>query len=356
MKPKILVIGGSGFVGKEVVGVLREGGHAVRATCGVSEAARDVQAGENVEWVGLDLENSESISAALQGCVAVIHAAGYEPAERDTVDAAKQRGLRQLRGVMDACLDQGVVRIVYVSSTATINGGDLDRVYDETDFYTPGQSEDPYFEVKYSMEAELYRYFDKGLEIVVALPSLILGPGCFESSARQILKDILTTSVAGSVEKGQIERLNVVDVRDVGSALVAALERGRAGRRYVLGGINTDVGRLGELFNEVLGATSRTVENLFGHDSSGRFIDEMVDKMSVLGTKQVVDQVAGYLPEPLKETLGVWKAGVRGSNLQSMQSRWYGVHVNSQRARGELGHRPRLLSQTIEASVERSGN
>src|SRR5690554_5777804 len=162
MKPKILVLGGSGFVGKEVVRTLCKGGHAVRATYENSQR-EEVIGLLDAEWVEVDLGNSESIRSALQGCVAVIHAAGYEPESAAvSVSDARRRGVGELRRVLDECLAQKVVRIVYVSSISTMNNGEPDRVYDEADFYTPGQFSGAYYEAKYSMEAELYRYFDKG--------------------------------------------------------------------------------------------------------------------------------------------------------------------------------------------------
>ncbi len=350
MKPKILVLGGSGFVGKEVVRALCAGGHAVRATYSVSAPDRPVEFAD-VDWIAVDLENSESIKAALEGCVAVIHAAGYEPKQSVTVAEARRGGVGELRRVFDECLAQGVLRIVYVSSVSTMNHGELERVYDETDFYTPGQFSEAYFETKYSMEAELYRYFDKGLEIVVALPSLILGPGCINSPTRLILKKELQFSsrALDTDDDAENQRVNVVDVRDVASALVAAMERGRAGRRYVLGGINTDLHRVRELFHDALIEKNSTLEEFFSERASAHFVADLVDKVRSSRAKPIAEKLATYIPEQITESFG--NIVGLGEDLQADKPRWYGVHVNSQRARGELGHRPRLLAQTISSSI-----
>lgn len=357
MKPKILVLGGSGYVGKEVVRELCRGGHAVRATYNVSAPGR-VGKLADVEWVEVDLENSESIRSALQGCVAVIHAAGYEPKPAVTIAKARQHGVGELRRVLDACLELGVLRIVYVSSISTMNNGDLNRVYDETNFYTPGQFSDAYFEAKYSMEAELYRYFDKGLEIVVALPSLVLGPESVDSPARSILKRILKDSnhnnTSSEEDAAKNQRLNIVDVRDVAAAVVAAMERGRAGRRYALGGINTDAYRVRELFGQILDENSRTVDEFLGERAHAHFMAELADKVTGLCSEQIVQKLVTYVPGQLAASLGEGTGADCGTNLKTDKPRWYGVHVNSQRARGELGHRPRMLAQTIASSTMQS--
>lgn len=348
MKPKILVLGGSGFVGGEVVRVLRDRGHAVRATRRAGEKIEkweenEEESGEEVEWVEVDLERAESIEGALQGCVAVIHAAGYEPGVGVTMREGLQRGLRELRSVLDGCLTQGVRRIVYVSSAATMNSGQVGGVYDETDFYTPGQSGDVYFEVKYRMEAELYQYFDRGLEILVALPSLVLGPGSMEAPSGQVVRRILEADVHPELAA---EPLNVVDVRDVATALVAAMESGRAGRRYALGGVNTDVGSLRGAFVQVMDANDEGGSGSVQGKPSERLIDRLRAQAVERLKHPVVEQVAEFLPEKLVRKAGRGEEGEVDTGLQR-----YSGHIQSQRARGELGHRPRLLAQTIAASV-----
>src|SRR5699024_53764 len=89
-------------------------------------------------------------------------------------------------------------------------------------------------EAKWAMEAETYRYMLRGCGAVIVIPGWVIGPG----GAEAILEPLITRLARGRLA-GRTERtLNLVDARDLAETLVKALEGGRAGRRYVVGGQN----------------------------------------------------------------------------------------------------------------------
>lgn len=271
-KPTILVTGATGFVGQHVVRGLQTRGYKVRAmrrpehAIGLGEPA-------GVEWVDATFEEPATIRAALDGCPGVIHCAGFDP--RDGLDllGARGRGVGQTRHLFDACLAQNTARVVYLSSPVTLGIGDISRLtredktgalrpdpqrqtqetrgLNETDFYVPGTLQNAYFEAKWAMEAEVYRYMLRGLAAVIAIPGLVFGPGDRNSTTGEILLKIARGRMPALVG----ESLNMVDVRDVADSAVSALERGRPGRRYILGGTNLRVNAFGDAIGELAGVS-----------------------------------------------------------------------------------------------------
>lgn len=248
---KILVVGATGFVGGHIARALDRQGYAVRAIRRETSETWHLE-GVDLEWVYADLDEPETLDEAVAGCAGVIHAAGYYPGDALDVDAARRRGVSQLRHLFDACLAHRVARVVYISSPATLGiGADADAVLDEHDFYVPGTVDNAYFEVKQAMEAEVYRYVRRGLPVVITIPSAIFGPGDLKPTTGRLLLAVARGRLPATIGRW----VNVVDVRDVASSIIAALERGRPGRRYILGGANMSVDELVEGICEKVSAT-----------------------------------------------------------------------------------------------------
>ncbi|MFU8807400.1 MAG: NAD-dependent dehydratase, partial [Bradymonadaceae bacterium] len=191
---------------------------------------------------------------------------------------------------------------------------------DETSFYVPAEVDNAYFESKYAMEAEIYRYLIRGLPVTIAIPGLVFGPGDIKPNTGAFVLRILKGRMPALV--GDV--LNVVDVRDVGASVAAALERGRPGRRYILGGTNVEV-------------------------------VELVQKIAVLGGAQAPSrriEPALVLPVARWFERGARRLGVDGPRLSVDLARMhYARPLNSARSQAELGHTSRPLDQSLEASV-----
>ncbi|MBA2661209.1 MAG: NAD-dependent epimerase/dehydratase family protein [Bradymonadaceae bacterium] len=319
MKPKILVLGGTGFVGAETIRRLLERGYGVRATRRATSPMWHVES-LDVEWVELDLDQSDSLVGAFKGCAGVIHAAGFHPTDGLAIAQARSTGVRQMRHVLDACAGQGVRRVVFVSSAVTLGSAQQNDLRDETDFYAPGEVDDALFEAKYSIESELYRYISQDFEIVIALPSQIYGPGDVKPGSGQFIVRL----VRGHVPLLVGERINVVDVRDVASSLVAALERGRSGRRYILGGVNTDAETFANMVCEQAAVAAPKIR-----------LPNAVVRGGARGLEMLGQHLGGRLP----------------ARLVDIDVAIHGGHLDCARAEGELGHSSRALSATIEDSL-----
>ena len=234
---RVLVLGGTGFIGGSLVRSLVAAGHGVRILrrqSGPSVALEGLNPSDIEERIG-DVRSREAVGAALADCDALVHVAGYYPTSGFDLPGALRKGVASVRPAFEAAREHGISRVLYVSSLSTIGRpSESGRLADERDFYHPGASGHPYPEAKFAMEAEAYRFIARGLPIVIACPTAVFGPG-----------DVKPTSGAATIAvvRGRVPiyitgQTNVVDVRDVADGLVAALEKGRVGEKYLLGGWN----------------------------------------------------------------------------------------------------------------------
>lgn len=319
-KPKILVLGATGFLGAHVARRLRARGYPVRATRRASSQTWHVDDVE-LDWVEADLDEPETIDAALDGCLGVIHCAGFYPRDGLDVDAARRRGVRQLRHVVDGCIARRIPRLVYISSPATLGvAGAPQAALDETALYVPGSVANAYFESKWAMEAELYRYVRRGFPAIIAIPGALFGPGDVKPSTGEFLVRLARGQVPAVIG----DRLAAVDVRDVADTLVNALERGRPGRRYILAGTNTSVDDFVELVGELAGVDTPRFH----------LPAEPVRRLARLA-ERVGRRVGLDVP-----------AMVVGTDLAALSR-----PLDDQRARAELAHESRPLRATLEDAL-----
>jgi dihydroflavonol-4-reductase len=234
----ILVLGATGFIGGHVARALAERGYTVRALrrSGSSTLALE---GVPVEFVYGDLRDRSALRAAMRGAEALFHVAGYYPHSSLAPRRALRRAVAEMRQVLECARAADIQKVIYTSSLSTIGpAGSGRELADESDYYLPGSVADPYFEAKWAMESELYRAAVAGQQVVALCPTVVFGPGDVKPTSGTILL-VLARGLLPAYVEG---RTNIVDVRDVAHAHMAALERGRPGERYILGGQNTTIG------------------------------------------------------------------------------------------------------------------
>ncbi len=248
---KVLVTGATGFVGSAVVRRLLARGHPVRALVRPSSDLRNLE-GLEVELARGDLLDGASLRSALRGCRALFHvAADYRlwAPDPNVLYAANVEGTRKL---MEAALEQGVERIVYTSSVATLG---LNRDGAPADETTPVSLDDMighYKRSKYLAE-EVVRELvaARGLPAVIVNPSTPVGPRDIKPTPTgRMVRDAALGRMPAYVDTG----LNIVHVDDVAEGHCLALERGATGQRYILGGENLS---LREILAIIAGLTGR---------------------------------------------------------------------------------------------------
>jgi len=229
---RVLVTGGTGFLGSHICARLVEDGYEVTVLRRpMSNPVR--LTGRGVRYVLGDVTDAESVNLAVRGQQIVIHAAalvGYAPVQAHGV--VNEGGTQN---VVAACLGLEIKRLVHISSVAAIGiPEDWRQPADETFAFNLEGSALGYHISKRRAEQVVFRAAADGLDAVIVNPSSIKGPHgrCFRGG--ELPDGVRRRSVVPYFSGGT----NFVHVDDVVDGVVAALHRGRAGQRYILGGEN----------------------------------------------------------------------------------------------------------------------
>ena len=252
----ILITGGSGFVGTAVMRQLTQAGHAVRALIRPTSAHTNL-AGLPVEIVQGDLRDTDSLARAMVGIRYVFHvAADYRLWARRPQDIV-QTNVEGTRALMEAALRAGVERVVYTSSVATLALPADGRLADESMPLPDGHGIGMYKRSKVAAERLVEAMIAQdGLPAVIVNPSTPIGPRDVRPTPTG---RIIVEAAAGRMPAYVDTGLNLVHVDDVAAGHIQALEKGRIGERYILGG--QDV-LLGDMLHEIAGQTGRSPPKL----------------------------------------------------------------------------------------------
>lgn len=229
---RALVIGASGFLGLNVVDALLADGHAVRATVRKRTVTLLLRQ-RGVELVPGSLEDPASLERAMAGCDAVFLVAGHYPKYSIDREASIAHGVAGVRNACDAALAAGVPRFVYTSSVGSLAAA-RGRAATEDDVPETIPTDSTYRAVKWAMEREVERAAARGLPAVTLLPGGCVGPWDLRVGTGALLVGAARAQLPWWVDG----TVNLVDVRDVARAHIAAAQR-VTGHRYILGG--TDV-------------------------------------------------------------------------------------------------------------------
>ena len=193
--------------------------------------------GLDVKQVVGDLRSRDSVRNAVSGCRAVFHVAAlYRFWARDP-DAFYAINVEGTRNVLGAASEAGVERLVYTSTVGTLGLEQVSgsRSADERSFPDVRHLYGSYKRSKYVAEHEVLRAIAEGLPASLVLPTFPLGPGDrAPTPTGKLVLDFLNGRMPGYVDTV----LNVAHVDDVAAGHVLALEQGRTGRSYILGGEN----------------------------------------------------------------------------------------------------------------------
>jgi dihydroflavonol-4-reductase len=320
---RVLVTGATGFIGSALTRNLLDRELEVIALVEPGADTGNLE-GLDVKQVVGDLRQQTEVQQAISGCRAAFHVAAlYRFWAKDPADFYSIN-VGGTRNVLAAAAEAGVERLVYTSTVGTLG---LEHVSgsvsaDERAFPEIHHLYGSYKRSKYVAEHEVLRAAAEGLPVSLALPTFPLGPGDrAPTPTGKLVLDFLNGRVPGYVDTV----LNVVHVDDVAHGHVLALERGRSGRSYILGGENLALERVLAELASLSGLPRARIK---------------VPRALSLAVAEVSELIEGRL---LRRHPSVPLEAARMSTST--------MAFDSTRARSELGYSPRPAVEALEASA-----
>ena len=243
----ILVTGGTGLLGTYLLYELTSKGEKVRALLRPGTRRDDIQKIFScfedsssryplIEWVEGDVLDFYSLHTALQGIEQVYHCAAlvsFDPRDNKSMLRTNVEGTANL---VNACLQQGVKKMVHVSSIASLGRPEQEGIIDENSRWKTSKKNSGYAISKYGGEREVWRGIEEGLDAVIVNPSVILGAGCLPKATNPLFLGI------EKMLPFYNEGINgYVDVRDVSHSMILLMESSISGERFVLSSENLSV-------------------------------------------------------------------------------------------------------------------
>ncbi|HVW30216.1 MAG TPA: NAD-dependent epimerase/dehydratase family protein [Polyangiaceae bacterium] len=310
--------GATGFLGSHLVERLVAEGHEV---VGVARGGGSVA---GVPVVALDVLDAAAVARTAESVDGAFLATGKVSRDANDAEEMHRANVLGTRSALEGLRRAGVPRVVYASTSGTIAISTEPDILDETaDAPLEHLARWPYYRSKFYAELDaLETNGEGGLDVVVVNPSLLLGPGDLRGSSTSDIRRFLDGEVLAAPRGG----IAVVDVRDVAVAMIAALERGRSGERYLLNAANLTVPAFLDRLERISGVSAPAAK-------LPRSRGVAVEATRLFG--KMVKAVGGELPMSVE-------------SVEMAQYYWY---CDSGKAMRELGFAPRDLTETLRDTI-----
>jgi dihydroflavonol-4-reductase len=249
---KVFLTGATGFVGAHVAKHLASQGAQLRLLVRPTSNMANLD-GLQAETIVGDLRQPETLRSSIRGCDALMHvAADYRLWVRDPQDmyAANVEGTRSLLRI---AREEQVARVVYTSSVATMGFKSDGTIVDETTPVSLADMVGHYKRSKFMAEQVAIEAARAGQQVIILNPTTPIGAQDVKPTPTgRIVVDFLNKKFPAYVDTG----LNLVDVTEVARTHAAALEKGRSGERYILGGENLTLKQILDKMSAITGLPS----------------------------------------------------------------------------------------------------
>lgn len=316
---KLLVTGGTGFLGTHLVPRLLEAGHEVRIIGRTKPSAAGM---ERAEFVQGDLKDREAVRRALQGVEAVYHLAGLVSFQDKDARKMYELHVDATRELLKDVREAGVKRFILASTSGTIAVSKEERVGTEEDDYPiTVVGKWPYYLSKIYEEKLTLEYCRKhSIPLVVLNPSLLMGPGDDRLSSTWTVVKFLNGEIPAMPGGG----MSFVDARDAAEAFANALTRGELYGRHLMG-VNMS---LEDFFDRLSRLTGVSAPRL-----------HLPKQVNVMGAK-------------LLERWAKFRGTKPSIDPQEVDVGEHYFYLNASKAEHELGFRARDPHQTLHDTVQ----
>jgi dihydroflavonol-4-reductase len=254
---KVFVTGGNGFIGSRVVRQLVEAGHEVRCLLRETSNTGRIDGLAYERHLG-DVRDAASLVAGMAGCDGAIHLASLSSWEAIRSPLMREIVIDGTKNLLAAAEAAGGARVVFVSSVTAINATKTRSVMDEETAFTLPADPFVYATAKKEAEQICRDAAAGGLPVCTVNPCEVYGPEDHDFITASYLRDTLKDWPAFSTDGGTA----VAHVEDIAAGIIAALHKGRAGERYILGGENLSIEEIIRLTLEVGGKPGKTTIKL----------------------------------------------------------------------------------------------
>ncbi len=317
----VFLTGASGFVGSHILRALLAAQYRVRVLARTGSQARPSLDG--CEVVEGDLLQAGELARHMEGCRYLIHTAAlytFAPGARQQMFATNVRGCA---GLLEAARVAGIERAVVTSSSSTVGPSHGERLATEED-WAEEEGASPYHQSKMRQERIALA---AQIPVVLVLPTAPMGPGDWKPTPTgKMVVDFMRGRMFASLPGG----LNVVAVEDVARAHVLALQRGRVGERYLVGGENLSLSQLWAHLAQICGRKAPTMRIPFQIAHTLGYADELRCRLLHRGK--------GGLAAPLIPLEGVRMAR-------------HHMYVSYAKAQAELGYEATPVDAALERAV-----
>lgn len=249
----ILVTGANGFVGSHIVKLLVGRGERVRCLLRRTSNMLNLKAADikdKIEVFYGDIRDIEAIKAVVRGADTVYHLAAYVHlwyADPKSVYEINWKGSKNL---FEACLEEGVKKVVYTSTAAILKGGTKERPSDETAVLPLEKMPGHYARSKLRAYEEALKCIKEGLPIVTLALTTPIGAGdCNLTPPGKMIADYLNGRLPGYINT----LINYIDVEDAAAGHLLAQEKGKIGERYIVGARNLTMQEALDILSSVSG-------------------------------------------------------------------------------------------------------
>jgi len=264
--------GATGFVGCHVARALAEQGANLRLLVRSSSNLKNID-DLKADLVTGDLRDSGSLEKGIAGCDVVFHvAADYRLWVRDP-DEMYSVNVEGTRAILEAARKANIHRVVYTSSVATMGFTSNGQPADEDSPVSLTNMIGPYKRSKFMAEQVAIEAARAGQDVVIVNPTTPVGERDIKPTPTgRIVIDFLKKKFPAYVDTG----LNLIDVRECALGHIAALEKGRSGERYILGGENLTLKQILDKLAVITGLPSPKVRVPYVLALATGVVDELV--------------------------------------------------------------------------------
>jgi dihydroflavonol-4-reductase len=264
--------GATGFVGSHVARALAEQGADLRLLVRANSNTKNIDDVKADLFTG-DLRDPASLEKGIAGCEVVFHvAADYRLWVRDPEEMYRAN-VEGTRAILEAARKNRVRRVVYTSSVATMGFTSNGQPADENSPVSLDKMIGPYKRSKFMAEQVAIESARTGQDVVIVNPSTPVGERDIKPTPTgRIVVDFLKKKFPAYVDTG----LNLVDVKECAWGHIAALEKGRSGECYILGGENLTLKQILDKLAAITGLPSPKIRVPYVLALATGIVDEVV--------------------------------------------------------------------------------